>query len=265
MRFLRGILKFLWPLLMLTYSLMIVYFIGNVADEKSAWYCHILQITMCAAGILLSFWVFQKLGGIVFPSSKNYKIGSISLKLAILLIAFAFSLFVLEQSFMSFLYFRLGGSYRIPVDLETISEILILSITSVFFDPILEEILFRYMALSIYKTTVGKILALVLFSLIFGLLHRHSWYSAATAFFDSILWGSIFLIKKQLIIPVTLHISHNAAVSIFGILYLTGNWGGEMNDAPAIFIFNPIWIVAAIIAISIAMFTIHSRKKQQCF
>lgn len=112
----------------------------------------------------------------------------------------------------------MGQTVKHGTDFETIPEILVLSIVSVFFAPVIEELVFRFMALSPYRSKIGKATALVIISLLFALMHRHNSYIAIISGIDGLLWGIVFLLTKNIWYGITMHFTNNLMVSFAGIL-----------------------------------------------
>ena len=143
-----------------------------------------------------------------------------------------------------------GNDIVAAIDVETIPELLVLSLSSVFIAPVLEELIFRYFGLTPYESVKGKVLSLISISLLFGLLHIHSPYNALAATIDGLLYGATFFKSKNLLIPIVLHITHNAMVSITGVLYNMGVGGITINETPSLIFFN-YWTTGAVIVIII--------------
>ena len=117
----------------------------------------------------------------------------------------AAAVFVIEQRLLCELYIRLDGQISPAADMETVPEILALSLSSVLIAPVFEELIFRAFVLMEYKTARGKAPAPVSVSLLFGVLHLHSPYSALSAAINGMIFGAALLLSKNIALPCPSH------------------------------------------------------------
>ena len=238
----QRILKFFFPLLVTIYYFMLVFFIISLASIFSGhWYYYVIEAFLYIVVIVLTYFLTRRLYKKFWGESTFYLIGKMGLCAVFGILLCMFAWYIVQHKFLCEIYILRQGTITPAQDMETIPEIFVLSISSVFLAPILEELSFRYF-LSSYESMCGKISALLCISVIFGLLHIHNPYPALI---DGFLFGVFFLKTKKLIGPILMHISKNAYTSLFCILYNIGVRGIEINDDPSLWYFDNYWLAAA--------------------
>lgn len=254
-------LKFFLPLLVTVYyfvALLPILVLEETLPEPR-WYYYLIEAALYIAVIGATYFLTKKLYTKLFPQSSAYQIGKVDFRTAAGVLLCVFALFVIQHRILYECFMLNKGTMTPAQDMETIPEILLLSMTSVLLAPVLEELSFRCF-LSVYKSKRGRIIALVVISAWFGILHLHSPYSAAVAAVNGALFGVFFLKSKKLIVPILMHIGINACNSLFGILYDLGAAGIELNNSPAIWHFKIYWLAAAAIAAVLGFILLKWRK-----
>ena len=254
--------KFFLPLFVTVYSVVIllpiVFVLDNISEQR--WYYYVIEVALYIAVISATYFLTKKLYTKLFSESAAYQIGKVDFRTAAGILLCVFALFVTQHRVLYECFMLNNGTITPAQDMETIPEILLLSISSVFLAPVLEELIFRR-CLSVYKSTRGKITALIIISALFGILHIHSPYSAAVAAVNGALFGVFFLKTKKLIVPILMHIGVNACNSFFGIMYDLGVGGIELNNSPAIWCFKIYWLVAAVLAAAAGFILLKSNRE----
>lgn len=213
------IIKCFLPLLTVLYAVIFTLLIGVITDREAVrWYHYALETVAYLLFILQTALFLRKCYPKIFPESAKYSFCLPSSKdIFALLLLMPLYMAALQRLFLFFYSFT-GQVVKRGTDYETIPEILVLSIVSVFFAPVIEEFVFRFMALSPYQSKMGKATALVIISLLFALLHWHSPYTTVISGIDGLLWGIVFLLTKNIWYGITMHIINNLMVSFAGIL-----------------------------------------------
>ena len=75
--------------------------------------------------------------------------------------------------------------------------------------PITEEIIFRFGLYELMNRKMKSILAIVLSSLIFSILHGYLFIDTILLAISSIIWTYPYFKKKNLLYPIILHFLHN--------------------------------------------------------
>ncbi len=248
----RNVMKVFLPVLVALYSILFTILIGMAVPEQDVrWYHYLIEIILYIAVIVITFFIGKKIYSKCFSAFDEYKIKKLSASTLVYSTIFFAAFFILEQRFLCELYIMNDNEIVAAIDVETIPELLVLSLSSVFIAPVLEELIFRYFGLTPYESIKGKVLSLISISLLFGLFHIHSPYNALAATINGLLYGVTFLKSKNLLIPIALHVTHNAMVSVAGVLYNMGIGGIIINEAPSLIFFNNYWTTGAVIAIII--------------
>ena len=123
--------------------------------------------------------------------------------------------------------------------------------------PVLEEIIFRGVILKGLLVRYSSLKAIVVSSLLFGLVHLNPW-QFVSAFGMGIIGGWIFWKTNNLILPIIIHISNNLLFALFGMYFGTHYlidtpmqqvFGSQTNQwlavLVAIALFSGTWYVLA--------------------
>lgn len=86
--------------------------------------------------------------------------------------------------------------------------------------PVLEEVIFRGVILKGLLNRYSPLKAIVVSSLLFGLVHLNPW-QFVSAFGIGIIGGWIFWKTNNLILPIIIHISNNLLFALFGMYFGT--------------------------------------------
>ena len=254
--------KFFLPLLAVVYYFISVALIVEVSSIFSGhWYYYMAEALLYIIVIGITYFLTKRLYSKFRDGSSFYLIGKADLLSVFGILLCVFALYIAEHQILCGIYILRQGTIIPAQDMETIPEILVLSVSSVFLAPVLEELTFRY-CLSAYKSTHGKIIALLCISVIFGFLHTNNPYPALI---NGFVFGIFFLKTKKLIVPILMHISMNAYTSLFCILYDIGVTGIEINDDPSLWHFNNYWLAAAVLAaIPGAVLLSRTKENKEC-
>lgn len=218
------IIKFLMPVFAAAYIIGVTYGIGEVLKlvPPVQWKKISAELGLYLFITLLTYFAVKKLFPKLFPGAESYQFKPVSSSTAAMLACITPLTAALLWRLNIYLYTLKGNKLVPSTEKEEFPEFLILAFFSVLIHPIFEEICFRYMALSPQKTPLQKITALVLSSMIFGCLHWHNPYTALTTVINGILFGTVFLLTKNICHSVLLHIFYNATVASVGIITTLG-------------------------------------------
>lgn len=89
-------------------------------------------------------------------------------------------------------------------------EIIVEFITNCMFAPIFEEIIIRFGLYEKLNKKMNYVLAIVISSIIFAILHLYNVYGFILLFVISIVWNYSYCKTNNLIYPIILHFVHNA-------------------------------------------------------
>ena len=99
----------------------------------------------------------------------------------------------------------------------TIFSILISIISKCIVVPLAEEIIFRFGIYEIMNKKIGRIMAIILSSVFFSVIHSYLLYDTFILAILSIIWTYSYYKKQNLIYPIILHFLHNC-YSIIGYI-----------------------------------------------
>lgn len=151
-------------------------------------------------------------------SKKNIKAFSKSMfkiDFNLLLRIFFISLFfriIIEQIFYMF-----PNLLTTQEEFDNMLKLITVFITTCFFAPVLEEIIFRFGLFNYIKSKTNFILSLIITSLIFSYIHLYNVDGFIVLLFISIIWTYIYNKTDNLIYPIILHFLHNIYAFITNI------------------------------------------------
>lgn len=85
--------------------------------------------------------------------------------------------------------------------------------------PILEEVCFRIIPISLCQTKFGKFLMLLITAILFGFCHGKNFWMT---FLDGIIFGMVFIYTKRPIISIICHMAYNLFSFVVGIAAFGG-------------------------------------------
>jgi membrane protease YdiL (CAAX protease family) len=237
--------------------------IGGIEDRDEVFWYHyllefILYVIVIACLFLISKFLYPKL----FSYSEEYSF-KLPSKINLLGTIMTAPLVCVVEGLLVLAVYALNGNAvakSATVD-ESLSEILIFSVCAVFTTPFVEELSFRFMALSQYRSKCGKIIALIFVSLIFGLLHATTPYNLLRCFIAGLVFGIIFLKTHNIWYSIALHFASNLFTTLVGIAMNIGIEGMCMEDNISVPIPNIWWSVGIVIIAAIGVFLlIHNNS-----
>lgn len=262
------ILKFFLPLISALYFFAITLTVplasGTYGEEYDKWWQMLIQIAVYVLAITLTLFIIEKGYSKLFPYSENYKIKLLDWKVAMGVIFLMFLVVILKFKFDYWLFISTGHTF-VPYDFtEKLLPFLISAITPTFFGPIFEELSFRYMALSAQKSVFGRILALLGVSVIFGIMHSRNIMTIENAFFSAILFGTAFLLTKNICVPIVMHIGHNFWISALSVIQIYKSEAVICDtETSVVLINNSLVVVSVFFAIVGALLLIFEFKSDK--
>ena len=119
--------------------------------------------------------------------------------------------------------------------------------------PVFEEFCCRVMCISVFRSSIGKIIALIFTTFLFALFHGANF---VTHIPGGLLYGMIFLLSKNIMLPITLHMAWNTAtlivpdlsqaVALLAPQEINGIWGSPI-------IAVVIFVVAFVIGVAMVI------------
>ena len=144
---------------------------------------------------------------------------------------------------------------------EELREDLTASIHAVLLAPVLEELCFRQMAISPFRSRRAQIVVCVIMGLLFGFLHVRNFPGA---FFSAMVYGLVFIWSRNIWYGIVLHAGHNLTAMLFALYCWLGLGDIQMTKTPVIFLADAKVIVGSIILAAAGIYIVAVwRKKTQ--
>ena len=181
---------------------------GNLEEAEKMYYESANMLSFISGIIILAllavfFCVRRK------KLSKAFYLSKVRFSTATICFFAGISLNFATTLIMSYLPESLLESYGEASSVVTNGHTLWYILAAVIMAPILEEVIFRAMMLSNISTATGNILAVLISSAIFGIVHGHIVWSAY-AFVIGCLLGTVFVRTRSVIASILTHFAFNA-------------------------------------------------------
>ena len=137
------------------------------------------------------------------------------------------------------------------------------SVHAVLIAPMLEEMGFRVIPISVVQTKKRKIVAIAVLSVIFGLMHGRNF---GEALINAIVFSILFLMTRNPLIPILCHSFVNLLFTVAGA---ASYWGiidvsTSSDRGPLILFFStPVTIIALILGVALIIPTIFRCKNKR--
>lgn len=191
----------------LAQGLLAVYGIDDDASvlREAAQYTGVL---LAAAILILTFYIFvcRKL----FPASKEYKMRFSDKKvIAGIYLICPFLVFV-YANLVSFNFDHVFEAVTARSFSEVMEDLMFFPAIA-FIGPIFEEMCFRVMGISLFSTKRGRIIAWIVTSILFALIHGASFLIHIPS---ALIYGGIMLYSRNIALPMILHMAWNTATFV---------------------------------------------------
>ena len=140
---------------------------------------------------------------------------------------------------------------------EEFREDLLASIHAVLLAPVLEELCFRQMAISPFRSRSAQIFVCVLVAVLFGILHVRNFPGA---FLGAMFYGMVFVLSRNIWYSVLIHAGRNLTVTLVGVYSWLGLGEIQMAKIPVIFLLDAKIIIISIILALLGIALIKKNK-----
>lgn len=248
-----SLLKPLMPILAAAYGTAVIYVTALPTDSNSLGFSgELLSWLLTLAGIGLTLFLVQRVEPRVFPAAANFRINRPILPVIVGLLLMAPLCFVAKD----YIVYGLTALFH-PVQLSPLTymatelrEDLLASVHAVLLAPVLEELCFRQMAISPFRSRMARIAACVVMALLFGMLHVRNFPGA---FIDAMFFGLIFIWTRNIWYSVALHAGCNLTATLLAVYSWLGIGDLMINSTPVIILPDIKVIVGSIILFAIGM------------
>ena len=163
------------------------------------------NVFYCAIFILFSFVIIDTMKKKKINIKDKFSIKNIDYKFLIKITCLSFFLRIIFEQFQVHLNLsQTDVSFEI-----TLLSIIFFFVARCIVAPITEEIIFRFGLYELMNRKMKSILAIILSSLIFSILHGYLTIDTILLTVLSIIWTYSYFKKKNLLYPIILHFLHN--------------------------------------------------------
>lgn len=206
-----SLFKPLMPILSAVYGLGVIYITALPVDGNHPTFVgEMLTWLITLAGIAMTLCLVQYVEPKVFPAAEQFplKFPTISVILGLLLIA---PLWLVAEGYIVYGVTSLAQPVMmapLTYTTEELLEDLLSSIHAVLLAPLLEELCFRQMAISPFRSRGAQVVVCVVMALLFGILHVRNFPGA---FLSALVYGGVFIWSRNIWYSVILHAGRNLA------------------------------------------------------
>lgn len=254
---LSGILKPFMPMLAAIYGFMLIYVTAlPTADGTETLGREFLTWLLTLAAIALTYVLVHRGEPKVFPEAKLFslKCPAISVIAGLLLIA---PLWNNAEGYTVYGLTSLISTVQMePITYtpDELHEDLLASVHAVLLAPVLEELCYRQLAISPFRRRWVQVVVCVLMALLFGVVHVRN---SLGAFFSAMIYGLVFIWKRNIWYAVALHAGHNLTATLLAVYCMLDLGEIQMSKTPVILLPDTKVIVAAIVLAAIGLFILR--------
>ncbi len=256
-----SLLKPLMPILAAACGTALIYVTALPLDSNSPGFTGELQswlLTLAAIGLAL--FLVQRVEPRLFPAANQFrlKLPKSSVFVGLLLVAPLW--FVAKDYIIYGLMWLFHPVQMEPLTYTTpeLREDLLSAVHAVLLAPVLEELFFRQMAISPFRSRRAQIVVCVVMALLFGILHVRNFLGA---FIDALFYGLVFIWSRNIWNSVALHAGCNLTVTLLAVYCWLGLGDLQMASTPVIILPDVKVIVGCIALFAIGILLIKTKRK----
>ena len=257
-----GLLKALMPILAAAYGTALIYVTALPIDSDSLGFGgELLLWLLTLAGIGLTLFLVQRVEPKLFPGARQFQLKRPMALVIVGLLLIAPLWFVVKEYIVYGLTSLVHSVQMEPLTCTTaeLREELLSSVHAVLLAPILEELCFRQMAISPFRSRRAQIVACVVMALLFGMLHVRNFLGA---FVDALLYGSVFIWSRNIWNSVALHAGCNLTATLLAVYCWLGLGDLQMTKTPLILLTDGKIVVISIALFIVGLLLINSKRKK---
>ena len=253
---LASILKPLMPILAAAYGTALIFVTAMPIDGNSPGFGgELLSWLLTLAGIWLTLFLVQRVDARQFQLKRPMALVIVGL----LLIA---PLWFVAKEYIIYGLMQLVHSVQMePITYTTpeLREDLLSSVHAVLLAPILEELCFRQMAISPFRSRRAQVVVCVVMAILFGMLHVRNFLGA---FIDAMFYGMIFIWSRNIWNSVALHAGSNLTATLLAVYCWLGIGDLQMSKTPLIILTDAKVVVGSIILFIVGILLINTKRKK---
>lgn len=258
-----GLFKPLMPILAAAYGTALIYVTALPIDSNSLGLGgELLSWLITLAGIGLTLFLVQRVEPKVFPAAKQFQF-KLPTALVIVGLVFIAPLWFVAKEYLIYGLTWLVHSVQLePLTYTTpeLREDLLASVHAVLLAPVLEELCFRQMAISPFRSRRAQIVVCVVMAILFGVLHVRNFLGA---FIDALFYGLVFIWSRNIWNSVALHAGCNLTVTLLAVYCWLGLGDLQMTKTPAIIMTDAKFVVGSIVLAIVGILLLNSKRRKQ--
>ena len=256
-------LKPLMPILAAAYGMALIYVTAMPIDNGSLGLDgESLSWLLTLAGIGLTLFLVQRVEPKLFPAARQFQLKRpVTLVfVGLLLIA---PLWFLVREYIVYGFTSLVHSVQLePLTCTTpeLREDLVAGVHAVLLAPVLEELCFRQMAISPFRSRRTQIAVCVVMAILFGALHVRNFLGA---FIDALFYGAIFICSRNIWNSVALHAGCNLTATLLAVYCWLGLGGLQVAKTPVIMMTDAKVVIVSIVLAIVGLLLINTKRRNR--
>lgn len=257
------LLKPLMPILSTVYGIAIIYVTAlPIAGDHPTFVGEMLTWLITLAGIALTLLLVRRVEPKVFPTTRQFllRLPKASIVLGLLLIA---PLWLVAEGYIVYGITSLAHTVQMEPLTYTADELrddLLASIHAVLLAPVLEELCFRQMAISPFRSRGARIVVCVVMAILFGILHVRNFPGA---FISALFYGVAFIWSRNIWYSVTLHAGSNLAKTLLAVYSWLQLGDMQMTSIPVIILPDMKVLIASLFLALAGVLLLRAPYKSQ--
>ncbi len=256
-----SLLKPFMPILAAACGTALIYVTALPLDSNSLGFTgEVLSWLFTLAGIGLTLSLVQRVEPRLFPAAGQFRLKLPQSSVFVGLLLMAPLWFVAKDYIIYGLMWLFHPVQMEPLTYTTpeLREGLLAAVHAVLLAPVLEELCFRQMAISPFRSRRAQIVVCVVMALLFGMLHVRNFLGA---FIDAMFYGLVFIWSRNIWNSVALHAGCNLTVTLLAVYCWLGLGDLQMARMPVIILPDVKVIVGCIVLSAIGILLIKTRRK----
>ena len=255
-----SLLKPLMPIVAAAYGTALIYVTALPTGSGSPGFDgELLSWLLTLAGIGLTLLLVQRVEPRIFPDARQFQLKR-PMALVIVGLLFIAPLWFLAKEYIVYGLTSLVHSVQLePVTYTTpeLREDLLSSVHAVLLAPVLEELCFRQMAISPFRSRRAQIAVCVVIAILFGILHVRNFFGA---FIDALFYGAIFIWSRNIWNSVALHAGCNLTATLLAVYCWLGLGDLQMAKIPVIVLTDAKAVVASVVLSIVGLLLINTKR-----
>ena len=257
-----SLLKPLMPILAAACGTALIYVTALPLDSNSPGFVgELLSWLLTLAAIGLALFLVQRVEPRLFPAAKQFRLKLPQSSIFVGLLLMAPLWFVAKDYVIYGLMWLFHPVQMEPLTYTTpeLREDLLSSVHAVLLAPILEELCFRQMAISPFRSRRAQVVVCVVMALLFGMLHVRNFLGA---FIDALFYGLIFIWSRNIWNSVALHAGSNLTATLLAVYCWLGIGDLQMSKTPLIILTDAKVVVGSIVLFIVGILLITIKRNQ---